>query len=394
MINNIEKEPVIAPLNNKVLNLPELIYLSMFAVYIIASTISGTMFIWATSVSEYTYLISELTILGVLIKILLFDKWDLKGICVILLSGLVLWQICTTSGEYLFFYYYVFIVGAKDVDFKKIIKVFLCTVIMVLIVTIIAALSGFIVNVTIGRSLEATVRYSLGTVYPTDLAARCFYILLSYAALRKFKFSIPEYIATVAFSVMIYALTDTRLDFLLMLMVILVAVFKDFIFNIIKRVKVTIAAATVFVVIFLNIVLAYLYEPSIRIFQLANKLLSGRLTYGHEAFKNYNVTFLGQLVYQNGNGGVHNQPFDYFYIDVSFIRVLMMEGILAFFVLLAVIYFSYRKFYNENNFILIVWLVLAILSSLIDQHLYELSFNIVFLGLFADLSYWRKENTQ
>ncbi|MFT9190847.1 MAG: hypothetical protein ABF470_07635, partial [Liquorilactobacillus sp.] len=64
MINNIEKEPVIAPLNNKVLNLPELIYLSMFAVYIIASTISGTMFIWATSVSEYTYLISELTILG------------------------------------------------------------------------------------------------------------------------------------------------------------------------------------------------------------------------------------------------------------------------------------------------------------------------------------------
>ncbi|MFT9191475.1 MAG: hypothetical protein ABF470_10830, partial [Liquorilactobacillus sp.] len=321
-------------------------------------------------------------------------KWDLKGICVILLSGLVLWQICTTSGEYLFFYYYVFIVGAKDVDFKKIIKVFLCTVIMVLIVTIIAALSGFIVNVTIGRSLEATVRYSLGTVYPTDLAARCFYILLSYAALRKFKFSIPEYIATVAFSVMIYALTDTRLDFLLMLMVILVAVFKDFIFNIIKRVKVTVAAATVFVVIFLNIVLAYLYEPSIRIFQLANKLLSGRLTYGHEAFKNYNVTFLGQLVYQNGNGGVHNQPFDYFYIDVSFIRVLMMEGILAFFVLLAVIYFSYRKFYNENNFILIVWLVLAILSSLIDQHLYELSFNIVFLGLFADLSYWRKENTQ
>ncbi|MDV7757660.1 hypothetical protein [Liquorilactobacillus mali] len=391
MINDIEKEPVVAPLNNKALSVPELIYLSMFAVYIIASAINGTMFIWINSVSNYTYLISELTIVGVLIKVLLFDEWDLKSISVILLSGLVLWQICTNSREYLFFYYYVYIIGAKNVDFKKIIKVFLWAVVSVFVIAAIASLFGVIVNVTIGRLMEPTVRYSVGAVYPTDLAAICFYILLSYAALKKFKFSIPEYIAASAFSVMIYALTDTRLDFLLMIMVILATVFKKFIFRIIKKISAKIAAGAIFVVIFLNIVLAYLFEPSVRIFQIVNKLLSGRLTYGHEAFKNYNVTFLGQFVYQNGNGGLHSHPFDYFYIDVSFIRLLMMEGILAFFVLLFVIYFLYRKFYNGKSFVLIVWLLFAIISSLIDQHLFELSFNVIFLGLFANIDYWRNE---
>lgn len=394
MINNIKKESLIAPLNNKVVKLPELIYLSMFAIYIIANTFSGTMFVLSNLVSSSTYLISELSVIGILIKILLFDKWDLKSISIILLSGLILWQICTTSSEYLFFYYYVYIIGAKDVDFRKIIKVFLGAVISVSVIAAIASLSGVIINVTIGRLLESTVRYSVGAVYPTDLAARCFYILLAYTALRKFKFTLPEYIAAISFSIMIYALTDTRLDFLLMILVILITIFKNFICHIIEKIKINIATGTIFIVILLNIVLAYLFKPSVHLFQIVNKVLSGRLTYGHEAFKNYNVTFLGQFIYQNGNGGVHNQPFDYFYIDVSFIRVLMMEGILAFFVLLAVIYLSYRKFYNEKSFVLIVWLLLAILSSLIDQHLYELSFNIIFLGLFADLSYWREKSIE
>lgn len=220
------------------------------------------------------------------------------------------------------------------------------SVTIVFLIAVIAALSGFIINVEQGRTLEPTVRYSLGAVYPTDLASRCFYLLLSYTALRKFKFTIPEYIAALAFTVLIYVVTDTRLDFLLMIAVVLIVIFRNTLFKVIKTLKTGIATSVIFIIILLNIVLAYLFNPDVYVFQIINKLLSGRLTYGHEAFKNYNVPLLGQFVYQNGNGGVHNQPFAYFYIDVSFIRVLMMEGIVAFFVLLVVIYFLYKKFYN------------------------------------------------
>ncbi|KRM92628.1 hypothetical protein [Liquorilactobacillus cacaonum] len=375
-------------LNNKKTPISELLYLSMLTVYIVASAINGTMFVWNSSVGDYTYLVSELSIVGVLIKVIVFDGWDLKSVAVIILSGVTLWQICSTSNESLLFYYFVYIVGAKNVDFKKIIKVFLFSVTIVFLIAVIAALSGFIVNVEQGRTLEPTVRYSLGAVYPTDLASRCFYLLLSYTALRKFKFTIPEYIAALAFTVLIYVVTDTRLDFLLMIAVVLIVIFRNTLFKVIKTLKTGIATSVIFIIILLNIVLAYLFNPDVYVFQIINKLLSGRLTYGHEAFKNYNVPLLGQFVYQNGNGGVHNQPFAYFYIDVSFIRVLMMEGIVAFFVLLVVIYFLYKKFYNGKNYSLLIWLLLAIVSSLIDQHLYELSFNIIFLGLFADLSYW------
>ena len=94
------------------------------------------------------------------------------------------------------FYFGFFIYGAKNVDFQKILKMFLFVNLFGTALSMLLAFTGVIPNYAALRSTYSPVRrYSLGAIYPTNLAARFFSILMAYAALKKFKLSIPEYIS-------------------------------------------------------------------------------------------------------------------------------------------------------------------------------------------------------
>ena len=45
----------------------------------------------------------------------------------------------------------------------------------------------------------------------------------------------------------------------------------------------------------------------------------------------------------------------------------------------------YSKIVQERNYNLVIALILVLLSSAIDNHLWDMAFNIVFLGMFADV---------
>lgn len=377
-------------LTKRNLGIGELLYLVMFAIYIFCNVVNATMLLGLWSqLGRVLYLLSEFTIVGITTKILFFDDWNVKDKTIIILLGIIFWQICINSGEFLFFYYYIFIVGAQNVDLKKIMVLFLRIVIAIMVISAILSLLGIITNIKVSRQGEDTIRYSMGAIYPTDFAARSFYVLLVYATLKKFKFKLVDFIGSIAFTSLVFIMTDTRLDLLLMILTILLVLLNKRVNNIMSIVNYKIVSYIVAFFIFLNILLAYLYTPSKLIFQIANKILSGRLVYGHLTFEKYNTTIFGQYIYQMGGGGIHNQPFYYFYIDVSFIRLLMMEGLLAFLALIVFMYFLNRRYSRAYANPLILAMLMVIISSAVDQHLFELSFNIVFLGLFANISYWK-----
>ncbi|KRL98486.1 hypothetical protein [Liquorilactobacillus satsumensis] len=369
----------------------EQLYLFSFVVYLLASFVTSTMFgQLSTLVGPIAYYIIEFSAVLVIAKVAVFDGWEREKLIIFALVGIIFWQICKNSGELFYFYYYLFILGAKDVRFERIIKTFLVTIGSFLLVTIAASLLGVIDNLTYGRYMEATIRYALGTIYPTDLAARAFYLLLAYAMLRRFHFKLVEYVSCLAITIFIYAVTDTRLDFYLMLLILLIALFYKYVVRLLEYLGSKLTAVILALFVFINIFLAYTFIPNNRFFEIANKVLSGRLTYGHLAFQNYNIPFFGQYVYQMGNGGVHKTPFQYFYIDSSFIRVLMMEGLLTFLALVGLLLLINHRFFKAHAYSLVIGMTLMILSSVIDQHLLELAFNVVFLGALADLSYWKQ----
>lgn len=338
--------------------------------------------------------IAELASALVAVKIFVVDRWSWEKAIIILLFGLLFWGVYQRSMDPSFFYYFVFVMGAKNVPLKKILKMFLYLEAGIIIITLIAAWAGWITSLTIGRHDEATIRLALGMIYPTDFAARAFYLLVTYALYRDFKFNLPEYIGAIALTFTMYFVTDTRVDFILMLLLIILVAVKSQVFRFVSFLNYQRISVLTFAFIMMNIVLAYLYHSTNPILRLANKALSGRLTYGHEAFKRYNVTLFGQIIPQVGNGGVHHGAFDYFFIDVSFIRILMMLGFFCFVVLLYFMWYLFKRYEQLQLYSFTIALLLVILSSVIDQHLLELSFNILFLSAFADLSDWQRNKVK
>lgn len=377
-------------------NLPqiaEMVYLLALAAYLISNFIGGTMFSVYVS-KELLANIAELASALVAVKIFVVDRWSWEKAIIILLFGLLFWGVYQRSMVPSFFYYFVFVMGAKNVPFKKILKMFLYLEAGIIIITLIAAWAGWITSLTIGRHDEATIRLALGMIYPTDFAARAFYLLVTYALYRDFKFNLPEYIGAIALTFTMYFVTDTRVDFILMLLLIILVAVKSQVFRFVSFLNYQRISVLTFAFIMMNIVLAYLYHSTNPILRLANKALSGRLTYGHEAFKRYNVTLFGQIIPQVGNGGVHHGAFDYFFIDVSFIRILMMLGFFCFVVLLYFMWYLFKRYEQLQLYSFTIALLLVILSSVIDQHLLELSFNILFLSAFADLSDWQRNKVK
>ncbi|KRL02130.1 hypothetical protein [Liquorilactobacillus capillatus] len=377
--------------NKKISNPAEKLYFIGFIVYALVNYLRGTMFTQYLS-SPVLYDFMKVSAIFVVIKILLFDSWELKDLTIFLLLGILIEFTCRVSYDYDIYYYGILILGAKGIKFSKILKTYLILIGAALILTIIASQVGLVYNITFGRHGTPIVRYALGAVYPTDFAARVFYLMLFYTVFKKFKLSLPEYISLGAVTVAMYVLTDTRLDTVLMLLVILVAIFYKYVVRFISYVSAKIMNIMIVAFIMFNIVLAYLFVPSNPIFKIINKILSQRLVYGNMAFKRYNVPLLGQFVPQMGNGGLHHGPYDYFFIDSSFIRVLMMHGIWAFLFTMILIMFLSYKFISKKYFILEIALLLVILSSVIDQHMWEISFNIIFVGLFAQISDKYKES--
>ncbi|KRM96889.1 hypothetical protein FC19_GL000416 [Liquorilactobacillus aquaticus DSM 21051] len=372
-------------LNKRFKNLPEKLYFVGFIIYSLVNYLRGTMFTQYLS-SPLLYDFMKISSVFIVLKILLFDDWKLKDFIIFFLLGILIEFTCRISYDYDIYYYCLLVLGAKNIKFSRILKTYLVLISSALILTIVASQLGLVYNITFGRSGTPIVRYALGAVYPTDFAARVFYLMLFYAVFKKFKLNIPEYISLFALTVAMYVLTDTRLDTILMLLVIIIAIFYRPIIKFVSYISTRLMSFLIAAFVAFNILLAYFFVPSNPVFSIINKILSQRLVYGHLVFKRYNVPLLGQFIPQVGNGGLHKGPYNYFFVDSSFIRVLMMHGVWAFILTMTLIIFLSHKFISKKYIVLEIALLLVILSSVIDQHMWEISFNILFVGLFAKIS--------
>src|SRR5699024_10267581 len=124
----------------------------------------------------------------------------------------------------------------------------------------------------------------------TELSSNRFIISLADVTLKKFKLKFPEYISLLAICAFIYFVTDTNVDTLLILLLIVVSAFYNMVMKLLYRIGVNTITLVAGAVVGIEIVLTYLYTANSRIFNIMDHILSGRLKYGHMAFKDYNVT--------------------------------------------------------------------------------------------------------
>lgn len=281
--------------------------------------------------------------------------------------------------------------GAVDVDFRRIVKVFLVVGGTYCALTVMASLVGIIENMKdfasdVRESLleDAVERQSLGYGWSTNMANHVFFITLAFFYSRGRVFNIKEIVLVLFIALWVLGKTDCRLSMICMMILILFSLlYRMFWFQnmlLVKPVKLfLIVAVPLFAIVSYWATDAY-DESSLEWF-VVNMLITNRLSIGKEALESAGITVFGQEYEMYGSarddGALYN------YLDNSYVQSLVIFGILYTVLLVSAYVVIVRQSFKRGDILLVVAVFMSGFSGLVAQHFLEIYMNPFIIALFA-----------
>lgn len=230
-------------------------------------------------------------------------------------------------------------------------------------------------------------RNYLGFIYATFAPNLFFHACLALVAWRKEQMTIFEWIAIILFNVWIYEQTTTKAIFYIINLLCIgyyllkIKGISKFITNnkYIKRIVVGLpfifATATIVFQLLYN---GFYNKP---FFENINRMLNGRPELTSMALENYPITLLGQdIEWRSGTTeGVTKD--NYFYVDSSYLQVLLNSGILMLVVLCTMMTYIYKYAVKEKNIYLILALTVFLIHCITDPQLLSFRYNPFLLAI-------------
>ena len=370
----------------------QIIYEIAFAFeFVVAFLITSTYTDYFSNHLLHTLMFAGLAL--VLLKIFLFDDLDLKWLAIdaiVLILLLITWR---TSKEFSLFSMGIFVLGARNVDFKRIIKIYFYVGMLLLAFVVISAMGGLIRNLVYRRDMTNIVRQSFGIAYPTDFAAHVLYLILAYAYLKFGKIKWYDYAVFLVAAVFLVKFSDARLSAYAIILSIPVlwigqrAQTDHLLSRFIASFYWTVPILSAYLVI----IASYFFTPSNKILTKVNNASSGRLFLGHKAISEYGFSMFGKQIIEHGWGGANglkmskNAPANYFFVDSSFLRMTILYGIImAIIILLAMTKISWESFQKES-FALASIIVIVSMSAMVEQRLLDLAYDPFLIALLANV---------
>lgn len=340
------------------------------------------------------YYCSYLSALIILFKIFLFDHFSKSSAWFYMISIPLLFLTWKISDSDYAFITGIFILGARNIEFKKIVRWYLTAGTSLLILVMISAGLGIIQNLAYVR--DGALRQSFGIIYPTDFAAHVFFLLLAYVYLRFKKFTIYDYLLIAIIAAAVYRFCDARLDVVCILLILPIVLIARMITvkNSLNGKKIValywiaiplLTVITIFVTMF--------YDASNTIFLKFNEIFSGRLAYNHVGYEKYGFSWLGSHVVEHGWGGEagmkafsgHSANFTYFMLDSSFVRIFLIYGTIFAIILLGALITRMIYQIHIGDYLVPSIILLMLVSSFVDHHILDLAYNPFILVILADL---------
>ncbi len=291
----------------------------------------------------------------------------------------------------------VLIIGAKNIDFKKILKVYLAASMAAFVLSVILSQIGITQNfvfVQEKRSLR-NVRYSFGHLYVTDFCAHLLF-LSGIAVLLLINYE-RKVIGAVFLLEALFcfwfcgAFTATICFGILFCMYYYTFYLKKVNAKENKKGWAFLMAVPAFFSEIM-IALSLVYGKDINWMNTLNRLMHERLSYGKEGFERYPVTCFGQYVELRGNGGSEVTPKDYFFLDCSYVNILLCHGIVMLVAVILIMTVNIYKAWKIEARFLLVMLVIVCVDSIMEHHLGDIAYNPFLMMIFANVS-WMKEKT-
>lgn len=383
----------------------QIIYFILFTSIIITSFSSGAMFKSIFALRPYFSLIEIIvdTLIPAVIAINIvfiflsqlgitdknFDWTFSEGLIAIFVCGCLVCVHFITRRYEEPLWFAVLILGAHNIEYKKLLKAYFTIMLILCMVTIICSLTGNIENLIYYRGTGER-RISFGFTYPTDCCSHFFFLCVIWTFIRNKKTSFVEVLIFALVAVFAYVFCNARTTFVTLLLLCLWISWTKIkpklqkkdeyympkIIRIISYFSGIIATGTM-------IILSTFYNTESKFYLFINRLLSDRIRLSNLGFKKYSVTLLGQSVKMNGNGGSTNVVKDYFFLDSSYINTLLRYGAITLIIVLGILLFLMLCENNKKNYMLIGVIFIVIIQCTIEHHLIEIGHCPILLLLFT-----------
>ena len=281
------------------------------------------------------------------------------------------------------------IAGANDIDYRKILKVYLIVEIPMIICTMIVGYTGVITNLVYHRGDQ--VRMSFGFIYPTDFAAGIVFMITVWIVLRQARCTWIEIGMMIISVVLFEKYCDVRNSEIVMMILIICVVYlkirnklgakkgKGYIPSLLLKVSCLVAP---YGLAGFMILVSTFYPPDIEWMAKLNTLFSTRLSLGKEVFDRYDVQIWGQDIPMRGNGGSTEVVADYFFIDSSYVNILMRLGLVVFILVMLIISIIMIK--NLNLPYMLMAMAIVCIHSVMEHHMFEAYYDVFLMLPFAN----------
>ena len=373
------------------------IYFLAFVIYFVCNFIQDTTLSEAVN-GHLLRLFSYLVLPLLFFKIFLLDNWNKRDLIIIILItilGLITWR---KAHDVQLLFIVPFVIGAKNVNFRDIVKWYLYLNIFLIISMAIFSLLDIIPNL-VYRAAPRPPRYSLGLIYTSSIATHYFYLVLAYCYLRFKDLKWFDYLIIITGNVVCMWITNTKLDFIATFLIIPVMIIAQRAYkgNKYSRIFASFWWIAVPFTAVLIIFTSYFYESSNHIMEKINSITSGRLTLGHKALTQYNIKMFGQTIVEHTYGGSKglklanqmNGVNHYFFIDSSYVRMLVLWGSLVFLlVIICMTYIALRSTFDKV-FVLSGIILIASLNFMFEPDIIKIFYNPFLLALFATPGFYK-----
>lgn len=367
------------------------LYMVAFAIYFLPAFLMDSIYTNYFGWSGLR-LMSYLSIPLLSFKIFVLDNFKLRT-KIIMIIMMVLSVIIWRSSQYPeIFVTTTFVLASKDVPFRMIAKWYLYLSVTLLAIIIVTSLINVVPNLVYKSYLRPN-RYGMGMAYTTFVASHVFFSILAYCYLKFRHLNWFDYLGIVFIATLVMKYTDTRLDYyasLLTIPLVAMAQIANQKPGMIRKLMSFVWMATP-VTTLTTIIMAFFFSPHIKWMRKANEMLSGRLSLSEVAFRRYDVNLIGQKIHEKSFGGMKGHQFanhnlfglskDYFYIDSSVIRMLLVWGGIVFLSYTVVMTLIALLDTVNQSYILSVIILLVAINSMIEPHALQLIYNIFILSI-------------
>ena len=358
------------------------------SVVVFFNTISTTMLDRTFFQVKVNFLFLIVLLLGLrfLYKMRVSYKYLILSILLLLSGALVYFQ----TNRLNFLVYSMLLVLLVNVDMKVVLRNYVVVAGILVVGVFLLSLVGMVPNLQYNRA--GVIRNSFGFIYPTDFASHCFYLFLAISYLLKDKFIWTRSLFGVLLSAFIIKYCDARLNAMSILLAAVIFIY--FYYSNGKKLKIF-ALLPYSAVVFASIItyLSYKFSWSNPFLVSVNKLITGRLALGRNAFDTFGVHLFGTRNVQFiGSGGKTESVIGYNYVDSSYVQMLFTYGIVPVVLLIIIYVVASRKQYKDGQYLLVAILSLIAFNCMIEAFWFVPTYNIFMFLLFTTNTFSKKES--